>query len=395
MKIAVDAMGGDHAPGAIVEGAVLAYRELGIESTLVGMPEGIDAEIARLDARDVPFEIMEATQVIEMGEIPSRALKTKQNSSMRVAVEAVKRGEASAVVSAGDTGGAFATSLFVLQRMKGVLRPAIAALLPTLKGFCIMLDVGANLVPKAQHLFQFGVMGAVYAEIALGIENPSVGLLNVGGEDSKGTESLKDAHQMFAKSDLNFMGNAEGNTIFQGDVDVIVCDGFSGNVALKVSESLSEMLTTLLREEVTQSFRSKIGYMFLQNGLKSMRKRTDYSEYGAAPLLGLNGLCMIGHGRSNAKAVKNALRSTSQLVEKELMGTIQEEVDRQLAIQRKSEPAWRLWNQIREGIFHGVSSEHGGSSGGRPELSEASIHEEDKEEEISDSEPHVRPKREK
>ncbi len=357
MKIAVDAMGGDHAPAAIVEGAVLAYREHGVESILAGIPERIDAELARLNARDVPFEILEASQVIEMGEAPARALKSKTNSSMRVAVEAVKRGGASAVFSAGDTGGAFATSFHVLQRMKGVVRPAIAALLPTLKGFCILLDVGANLLPKAQHLFQFGVMGLVYSEVALGVSSPTVGLLNVGGEDSKGTDALRTAHQLFAKSDLNFMGNVEGSTIFQGAVDVIVCDGFSGNVALKVSESLSEMLATLLREEITHSFRSKIGYMFLQNGLKSMRKRTDYSEYGAAPLLGLNGLCMIGHGRSNPKAVMNALRVSSELVDKQMNGHIQREIDRHLDIQRSTEPGWRLWSQIRDGIFHSGSSE--------------------------------------
>lgn len=350
-------MGGDHAPAAIVEGAVLAYREHGVESILAGIPEKIDAELARLNARDVPFEILEATQVIEMGESPTRALKSKTNSSMRVAVEAVKRGDASAVFSAGDTGGAFATSFHVLQRMKGVVRPAIAALLPTLKGFCILLDVGANLIPKAQHLFQFGVMGLVYSEVALGISSPTVGLLNVGGEDSKGTDALRTAHQLLAKSDLNFMGNVEGSTIFQGAVDVIVCDGFSGNVALKVSESLSEMLATLLREEITHSFRSKIGYMFLQNGLKSMRKRTDYTEYGAAPLLGLNGLCMIGHGRSNSKAVMNALRVSSELVDKQMNGKIQQEIDRHLDIQRSTEPGWRLWNQIRDGIFHSGSSE--------------------------------------
>ena len=357
MKIAVDAMGGDNAPAAIVEGAVLAYREHGVESILAGMPEKIDAELARLNARDVPFEILEATQVIEMGESPARALKSKTNSSMRVAVEAVKRGDASAVFSAGDTGGAFATSHHVLQRMKGVVRPAIAALLPTLKGFCILLDVGANLLPKAQHLFQFGVMGLVYSEVALGISSPTVGLLNVGGEDTKGTDALRTAHQLLAKSDLNFMGNVEGSTIFQGAVDVIVCDGFSGNVALKVSESLSEMLKTLLREEVTHSFRSKIGYMFLQNGLKSMHKRTDYTEYGAAPLLGLNGLCMIGHGRSNSKAVMNALRVSAELVDKQVNGHIQREIDRHLDIQRSTEPGWRLWNQIRDGIFHSGSPE--------------------------------------
>ena len=367
MKIAVDAMGGDNAPSALVEGAILAYRELGIESILIGNPEKIDAEFVRLGARGLPIEIREATQVIEMGESPSRSLRSKTDSSMRVAAELVKSGDAEAVFSAGDTGGAFAVSLHVLQRMKGVLRPAIAALIPTLKGFSIMLDVGANLLPKPQNLFQFGVMGKIYSEIALGIPNPTVGLLNVGGEESKGTDALKSAYQLFSKSDLNFMGNVEGNTIFQGSVDVIVCDGFSGNVAIKVSESLSEMLTTLLREEVTHSVRSKIGYMFLQNGLKSMRQRTDYSEYGAAPLLGLNGLTMIGHGRSESKTVKNALRATGRLMDKGLNSKIQDEVDKQISIQRRSEPGWRLWGQIREGIFHGgsadESSESGGSSG--------------------------------
>ena len=357
MKIAVDAMGGDNAPSAVVEGAVLAYQELGIETILTGIPERIDSELSRLGARGLPLEIRGAEQIIEMGESPSRALKSKPNSSMRVAAEAVKKGDASAVFSAGDTGGAFAVSLHVLRRMKGVLRPAIAALIPTLKGFCIMLDVGANLVPKAQHLFQFGVMGQIYSELTLEVTKPTVGLLNVGGEDSKGTDAIRSAHELFSKSDLNFMGNVEGSTIFQGAVDVIVCDGFSGNVALKVSESLSEMLTTLLREEVTHSVRSKIGYMFLQNGLKSMRKRTDYSEYGAAPLLGLDGLCTIGHGRSNPKAVKNALKATSRLVEKQLTGKIEGEIDRHLSVQRSTEAGWRLWNQIREGLFQGGSSD--------------------------------------
>ncbi|MEE9274106.1 MAG: phosphate acyltransferase PlsX [bacterium] len=359
MKIAVDAMGGDHAPSAIVEGAILARRELGIESILVGAPERIDAEIARLGARDLAFEIREASQVVDMGETPSRSLKGKPDSSIRIALEAVKEGEASAVFSAGDTGGAFAAALHVLQRMKGVLRPAIAALIPTLKGFSVMLDVGANLTPRAQHLFQFGIMGEVYTEVALDKNAPSIGLLNVGGEDSKGTEALKTAYQLFRRSDLNFMGNVEGSTIFQGELDVIVCDGFSGNVALKVSESLGEMLATILREEVSHSFRSKIGYMFLQNGLKSMRRRTDYSEYGAAPLLGLNGLCTIGHGRSNPKAVKNALRMTANLVEKDLNRKIQEEIDRHISVQRSSERGWRLWNQIRTGIFPAGGAEEG------------------------------------
>ncbi len=363
MKIAVDAMGGDFAPAAVVEGAVLAHREFGIEPILVGNPERIDAELARLDARGLSLEIREASQVIEIGEPPTRALKTKPDSPMRVGLEVVKRGEAAAFFSAGDTGSTFASALYVLQRLKGVIRPAIAALIPTLKGFSVMLDVGANLNPRPQQLFQYGLMGSVYTEEVLGKPSPTIGLLNVGGEDSKGTDALKAAHQIFVRSDLNFVGNVEGNTIFQGEPDVIVCDGFSGNVALKVSESLSEMLTTLLREEVTHSFRSKIGYMFLQNGLKAMRKRTDYSEYGAAPLLGVDGLVTIGHGRSNAKAVKNALRTTAAIVKKDLNRRIQDQIERHVSVQRSGEVGWRLWNQIRTGLFHGSSGEGTGGRG--------------------------------
>ena len=360
MKIAVDAMGGDYAPAAVVEGAVLAWREFGIETILVGAPARIETELARLDARGLPLEVREATQTIEMGESPARALKSKPDSSIRVAIRLVKDGEASAVFSAGDTGAAFASALYELQRLKGVIRPAIAALIPTLKGFSVMLDVGANLNPKPQQLFQYGLMGAVYTEAVLGKDRPTVGLLNVGGEDTKGTEALKEAHQLFNLSDLNFVGNVEGNTIFQGIPDVIVCDGFSGNVALKVSESLSEMFTSLLRDEVEHSFRSKIGYMFLQNGIKSMRKRTDYSEYGAAPLLGVGGLCTIGHGRSNPKAVKNAIRTTAEIVKRDLNTKIQAEIDKHLAVQRSGEVGWRLWNQIRTGLFHGSAQEPAG-----------------------------------
>lgn len=360
MKIAVDAMGGDFAPAAVVEGAVLAWREFGVESILVGAPARIEAELSRLDARSIPLEVREAVQTIEMGEPPSRALKNKPDSSIRVAIRLVKSGEAGAVFSAGDTGSAFASALYELQRLKGVIRPAIAALIPTLKGFSVMLDVGANLNPKPQQLFQYGIMGSVYTEAVLGKDRPTVGLLNVGGEDTKGTESLKEAHHLFNRSDLNFVGNVEGNTIFQGIPDVIVCDGFSGNVALKVSESLSEMFTSLLRDEVQHSFRSKIGYMFLQNGIKSMRKRTDYAEYGAAPLLGVGGLCTIGHGRSNPKAVKNAIRTTADIVKKDLNTKIQAEIDKHISIQRSGEVGWRLWNQIRTGLFHGSSQESPG-----------------------------------
>ncbi|MED5579797.1 MAG: phosphate acyltransferase PlsX [Nitrospinota bacterium] len=359
MKIAVDAMGGDSAPRDVVEGAYLALKEFRIETILVGLQDRIQSELDRLGITDFNFDIREAKQVVEMGESPTKSAKEKQDSSIRVALELVKRGEASAVFTAGDTGGAFTAALFVLKKMRDVQRPAIAAVIPTLKGFAVMVDVGANLNPRAQHIFQFGIMGSVYSEVLFGKKNPKIGLLNIGSEESKGTDALISSHDFFSKSDLNFIGNIEGSTIFQGISDVVVSDGFSGNVALKVSESVSSMISSLLRTEFNGSVKGKIGYLFLRDGINTMRRKTDYSEYGAAPLLGLNGLCTIGHGRSDAKTIKNAIRTTNELVKKDLNSKLQENIARYSEIYRSStsDVGWRLWNQIRGGIFSGDESD--------------------------------------
>ena len=359
MKIAVDAMGGDSAPREIVEGAYLALKEFNIETILVGMPDRIKSEINRLGIANFDFDIREAKQVVQMGESPTKSARTKQDSSIRVALELVKKSEASAAFTAGDTGGTFAAALFVLKKMRDVQRPAIAAVVPTLKGFSVMVDVGANLNPRAQHIFQFGIMGSIYSEVLFGKIDPTVGLLNVGSEESKGTEALINSHELFSKADLNFIGNIEGNSIFQGTSDVVVSDGFSGNVALKVSESVSSMISTLLRSEFEGSVKGKIGYLFLREGINAMRRKTDYSEYGAAPLLGLNGICTIGHGRSNAKTVKNAIRTTHDLVKKDLNSKLQDNISKYASIygSSSSDVGWRLWNQIKGGIFSGDESD--------------------------------------
>tara|TARA_Y100000588_G_scaffold337621_1_gene379214 strand:+ start:196 stop:1287 length:1092 start_codon:yes stop_codon:yes gene_type:complete len=359
MKIAVDAMGGDSAPREVVEGAYLALKEFNIETILVGIPDRIQSEISRLGISDVDFEIREAKQVVQMGESPTKSARSKQDSSIRVALELVKKSEASAAFTAGDTGGTFAAALFVLKKMRDVQRPAIAAVVPTLKGFTVMVDVGANLNPRAQHIFQFGIMGSIYSEVLFGKVNPTLGLLNVGSEDSKGTEALINSHELFSKTDLNFIGNIEGSSIFQGTSDVVVSDGFSGNVALKVSESVSSMISTLLRNEFSGSVKGKIGYLFLREGINAMRRKTDYSEYGAAPLLGLNGICTIGHGRSNAKTIKNAIRTTHELVKKDLSSKLQDNISKYASIYSSStsDVGWRLWNQIKGGIFSGDESD--------------------------------------
>jgi phosphate acyltransferase len=309
MKIAVDAMGGDHGPAVVVEGAVAAARELGAAVVLVGDTGAIDAEIGRLDARGHPaIEIRHASQVVGMEETPSHALRRKRDSSLRVAAELVRDGKAAAFVSAGNTGAALAISMFVIGVLRGIDRPAIAAVLPNLKRFTVLLDVGANVAPKPWHLFQFAVMGHVYSRDILGIENPRVGLLSVGEEEGKGNELTKEAYEQLKESSLNFVGNVEGREIYNGLCDVVVTDGFTGNVALKISESLAEMLGAMIKEELTRDVRSKLGAALAQPAFERFKKRVDYTEMGGAPLLGIDGAAIICHGSSPSKAIKNAVR---------------------------------------------------------------------------------------
>lgn len=311
MKIAVDAMGGDHGPAVVVEGAVTAVREFGASVVLVGDTAAIEHELRRLGS-PTGVEVRHASQVVGMGESPSQALRRKRDSSLRIAAELVRDGEASAFISAGNTGAAMAVAMFVVGVLRGVDRPAIAAVLPNLKGFSVLLDVGANIDPKPWHMFQFAVMGHVYARDILGIERPRVGLLSVGAEEGKGNDLTKETYEQLKDSSLNFLGNVEGRDIYNGHCDVVVTDGFTGNVALKISESLADMVGSMIREELMRDVRSKVAAALAKPAFGRFKRRVDYTEMGGAPLLGIDGAAIICHGASPVKAIKNAVRVAAE-----------------------------------------------------------------------------------
>jgi phosphate acyltransferase len=308
MKIAVDAMGGDYGPAVVVEGAVAAAREFGAELLLVGDKAAIEREVTRLGAESLPLAIRHASQVVSMAESPSQALRRKRDSSLRVAAQFVKEGEAAAFVSAGNTGAAMAIAMFVIGVLPGVDRPAIAAVLPNRRRFTVLIDVGANVDPKPWHLLQFAVMGHVYSRDILGYDNPRVGLLSVGEEEGKGNELTREAYEQLKESSLNFVGNVEGRDIYNGRCDVVVTDGFTGNVALKISESLAETLGAMMKEELRRDMRSKLGAALALPAFARFKRRVDYTEMGGAPLLGIDGAAIICHGASPVKAIKNAVR---------------------------------------------------------------------------------------
>ena len=312
MKIAVDAMGGDHGPAVVVEGAMAAAREFGASVVLVGDKAAIEREVSRLGGVANAPDIRHASQVVSMAESASHALRRKRDSSLRIAAELVRDGEAAAFISAGNTGAAMAISMFVIGVLPGVDRPAIAAVLPSLRGFTVLLDVGANVGPKPWHLLQFAIMGHVYARDILGRKSPRVGLLSVGEEEGKGNDLTREAYEQLKASALNFVGNVEGREIYNGNCDVVVTDGFTGNVALKISESLAETMGAMIKEELMRDARSRIGAALAQPAIERFRKRVDYTEMGGAPLLGINGGAIICHGASPAKAIKNAIRVASE-----------------------------------------------------------------------------------
>jgi glycerol-3-phosphate acyltransferase PlsX len=312
MKIAVDAMGGDHGPAVVVEGAIAAHREFGISVVLVGDQAALEHELERLGRDGPSIEIRHASQVVGMAETPSQALRRKRDSSLRVSAELVRDGQASAFVSAGNTGAAMAISMFTIGVLRGVDRPAIAAVLPNLRRYTVLLDVGANVNPKPWHLFQFGVMGHVYARDILGVDSPRIGLLSVGEEEGKGNDLTREAYEELKESSLNFVGNVEGRDIYNGSCDVVVTDGFTGNVALKISESLAEMLGAMIKEELSRDLRSRLGAALALPAFQRFRKRVDYTEMGGAPLLGIDGAAVICHGSSPAKAIKNAVRVAAE-----------------------------------------------------------------------------------
>ena len=314
MKIAVDAMGSDHGPAVIVEGAIVAQQEFGVSVVLVGDQTAIERELDRLGGRRLGVEIRHASQVVGMAESPSQALRRKRDSSLRVAAELVRDGHASAFVSAGNTGAALAVAMFVIGVLRGVDRPAIAAVLPNLRGYTVLLDVGANVTPRSWHLFQFAVMGHVYARDILGIPRPRVGLLSVGEEEGKGNDLTRDAFETLRESSLNFAGNVEGRDIYSGKCNVVVTDGFVGNVALKVSEGIAFTLAELLKRELKRTLWNRFGAMLLLPAFQRLKKQMDYNQYGGAPLLGVNGACFICHGSSSAWAIRNAVARAASFV---------------------------------------------------------------------------------
>ena len=356
MKIVVDAMGGDHAPEATVEGAVLAAREYETEIILTGLSDLIHPILDRFDPdHNLPIEVVHADEVVEMHDLPGKVLRSKRKSSMKIGLDKLKDGTALAFVSAGNTGAVLAYSTVILRPLKGVDRPAIAIQLPTLKGNAILLDAGANVDCKVTQLFQFGIMGHVFAEYILGKENPRVGLLSIGEEDGKGNEIVKEVFQMLKASHINFIGNIEGKEVYRGNADVIVCDGFTGNIALKISESLAAMIGTNLKRMFQSNWASKLSYLLLKPQLDEFKKKVDYSETGGAPLLGVNGVVIIAHGSSSPKAIKNAIHRACELCEKNINEHIQEDIESNLMDVEAAKGT--IWKQIKEMAFGGESEE--------------------------------------
>lgn len=306
MKIALDAMGGDYAPASTVEGAVMAARELGIGVILVGQGESIKEHLRTFDVNKLPIEIEHAPDIVEMHETAINALK-KKHCSLRIAAELVKEGKAQGLVSAGHTGATMAVAKIVLGVLEGIDRPALAMIVPTPKGSALLLDVGANVDCKPHNIWQFAIIGHTFANKILNISQPKVGLISIGEEETKGNELTRESYKLLKKTPIHFAGNIEGRDVFSGRIDVSVCDGFVGNVILKVSESIAETMAFLLKEELNKNFLTKLGYFFSRNAYGKFKKRTDYAEYGGALLLGLKDICVISHGRSSPKAIKNAL----------------------------------------------------------------------------------------
>ena len=319
-------MGGDFAPRNIVDGALVAARHLGIGLTLVGAAADLRRELERHDAKGLDLRIIDAPDVVGMEESPSAALRRKPRASICVAADTVARGEAAACFSAGNTGAALLAAHAAFGVLAGVDRPALATTIPTLDRGAVLLDSGANVECRAQHLVQFAVMGAVYARVALGVEQARVGLLSIGEEASKGNELTRGAHRLLRAGPVNFIGNVEARDVYTGQADVIVCDGFTGNIALKISEGLVEVVEELLRDELSRTFSTRVGYLLSRRAFRRFRKRVDYSEYGGAPLLGVGGLCIVGHGRSSAKAVRNAVAMATRLASQDCVPRIAREI---------------------------------------------------------------------
>jgi glycerol-3-phosphate acyltransferase PlsX len=322
LRIAVDGMGGDNAPAEIVAGAAAAAREYGIEVLVVGLPAVVQPLLdAHPDLRFVP-----ATQVIGMDEHPAQSVRQKPDSSMSVCARLCRDREADGWISAGNSGAVMAAALFIQGRIKGVERPALGSVVPTGDGVAYFLDVGANVDSKSDYLFQFAQMGAVYAERMLGRHNPRVALLSNGEEPGKGDELVRQTYERLSRSEINFVGNVEGKDIFAGKTDVVVADGFVGNIAIKMAEATAEFIFRTLREEIPKSPPGVLGGLLIRPGVRRIRERMDWREFGGAPLLGIDGVAVVAHGRSDAQALKNAIRVAREAVDNALIANIREAV---------------------------------------------------------------------
>jgi phosphate acyltransferase len=331
IRIAVDAMGGDHAPHEIVSGAIQGAREQGVAVLLVGKPDAIEAELKQHDTQGVDYQIVPASEVIEMGESPATGLRKKKDASIIVTAKCVKNGEAQGMVAAGSTGAAMASALLYVGRIPGVDRPAIGVLLPSSSNSCLLIDAGANADCTPEMLTQFAVMGNIYMHNVMNVEKPRVGLLNIGEEAGKGNAFAHAAFQLLENDNrYQFVGNVEGRDLFNGFADVAVTDGFTGNVALKSAEGVMKMFGTIIKAEMKSSLRTKAGYVLAEPAFKASIKRVDPEEFGGALLLGINGVCVISHGGSKARGIKNAIRVAKEAVVADVLGKIS--------------------NQIREGI---------------------------------------------
>ena len=343
MKIALDAMGGDFGPPNLVGGAVLALREYPqIDKLfLVGDTAQIEAELKKNKCNDRRVEIVHSTQVVEMTDGAVESVRRKKDSSVSRAVDLVKKGEAAAIVSAGHTGAAVAATTIKLRTLPGIDRPGIAAIFPSETNIFVLIDAGANSDARPEHLLQYGIMGSVYSRHVLGYKNPSIGLMSIGGEDVKGTDLTKEVFKMLKRSALNFRGNIEGHDLFAHPVEVVVCDGFVGNVILKTCESVGDAIFKWLKHELVKSKVRMAGAFLAQNAFQAIKKKVSYEEYGGSPLLGVNGICIIAHGSSTPLAIKNALRVAAESIEQQVNPHIIEEVSRYNETNASLEPAVR------------------------------------------------------
>jgi len=324
-------MGGDHAPAAAVDGAVQVARDLGLEIVLVGQKAAIQPELARHDTSGLPVTIYHASEVVDMDEHPAAAVKAKKDSSMVVAMEMLKRREVDAFFSAGNSGGVLAAALFRLGRIRGIKRPALSTIFPSQspQGHSFVLDIGANTDCKPEYLVQFALMGSIYAERVLGVARPRVAILSNGEEEGKGNQLVQETVPLLKASPLNFVGNAEGKDIPWGIADVVVTDGFTGNVAIKLAEGVVKYLLDVLKEELMAHNVSKVGAVLAKPAFAAVKRRLDYREYGGAPLLGVDGVVIVGHGRSDALAIRNGIRMAAQTVENGVLEAIKEGVEGQ------------------------------------------------------------------